>query len=172
MKEKDVILKWRHTALAAGRHHDGVFFYKIPDPPFFTRSDGTRVPSSRRPFDAIMAAGRRAWALEFKMMRRKRPWRPAEVRKNIADHQYEALCLWEACGGVTARAVVLAYNATDRKLWCYRLLDGEFNHVFAIGRQGPDFSVQDFSQHFILRRPRVVEYEADPGVLADEDDVL
>lgn len=161
MKEKQISLMFRHTVIAVGAKEGGAFIYKIPDPSFFTKPDGTRVPSSRRPFDIIMAAGKRVWAIELKMMRRKKPWRPPEVKAHIEEHQYAALRMWELCGGVTARSVVAAYNTSDRRLWCYMMLNGEFRYVFSIGRQGPDFSPEDVTAHFFHHMPRVIELEDD-----------
>lgn len=161
MKEKEITYKLRRSIMAAG----DAFIYKIPDPQLFDTPRG-KVMSGKRPFDCIMAAGRRCWAIELKMMRRRKPWTAKEVKKKIADHQYEALRAWEMYGGVVARSVVAAYNEVDRKLWCYMMQNGEFIYTFTIGRQGDIFNVEEVRAHFFQPPPSVEFSKKDRALFA------
>lgn len=149
MTEKVITYKFRRTIIAAGECFPP---YKIPDPQLFDTPRG-KVASGARPFDCFMASGSRCWAIELKMMRRKKPWTAAEVKKKLPDHQYANLRLWEMHGGVSARSIVAAYNEVDRKLWCYVMQNGEFIYTFTISRQGEFFNVEEARAHFFKHPP-------------------
>lgn len=163
MRESDILLKLRHTFKAAAeRTGKACFWYKIPDPPLVEKrdkfgrpvlgEDGKPVsfPASKRPFDVVVVAGGYAYALETKMMRRKKPWLVDEVFRQLAPHQLESLQLWERAGTPGARSMVAAYNEVEKAAYFYMMLDGKFYHCWALPREHEDFRVTDVVQRFFV----------------------